>query len=387
MSNLFLMPNYIVSGENSLEDSGKYIYKLGKKAFIVTGKAMSKPKNMTLLTNVLDAFNIKYVIYDKVSHEPSDIIVNDALALYKETTCDFLIALGGGSPIDTMKAVGLMKNNEGKISDYMGKTIPNAPPPMVAIPTTAGTGSEVTSYAIINDTKNNVKMVISDEKLVPDLAILNHHFSFSVPKEITASTGLDALTHAIESYTSRKSQPLSEVLALSAIKRIFEYLPIAYNNPMDSLARSQMMLASLEAGISFNNSSVTLIHGMSRPIGALYHVPHGISNAMLLEKCLKFIYNGCIDKFAIMGREINNNLICDEESYAISFINEISSLCKKISIPTLREYGIDEDDFMHNIDKMANDALASGSPANTIKEISKQDIINIYKSLWKQKSS
>ncbi len=382
MSNIFIMPNYIFSGDNAMRDSGKYIGQLGKKAFIITGKTMSLPHNLSLLTDVLDSVNIAYVVYNKVLHEPTDAIVYDALSLYNESSCDFLIALGGGSPIDTMKAVGLLKNNGGKISDYMGKEVPLPPPPMVAIPTTAGTGSEVTSYSIISDTQNNVKMVISDEKLVPDLAILNHFFSLSVPQEITASTGLDALTHAIESYTSKKSQPLSEVLALSAIKRIFQYLPMAYDNPMDLEARSQMMLASLEAGLSFNNSSVTLVHGMSRPIGAIFHVPHGISNAMLLEKCLKFIYKGCVEKFAVMGREINFNLICDEESYAISFIHDTIALCKKIKIPTLRQYGIDEEEFMKNIDKMANDALASKSPANTIRDVTKDDIIRIYKSLW-----
>ena len=160
---------------------------------------------------------------------------------------------------------------------------------MIAIPTTAGTGSEATMFTIITDTANNVKMLLKGACLIPDLAIIDPVFSISTPKSVTTSTGVDALCHAIEAYTSRKAQPFSDIFALSAIKRIFSNLPIVYEEPDNLEARKEMALAATEAGIAFNNSSVTLVHGMSRPIGALFHVPHGLSNAMLLERCMYFV--------------------------------------------------------------------------------------------------
>ncbi|SFC91245.1 iron-containing alcohol dehydrogenase [Clostridium uliginosum] len=384
MSNEFIVPSKILSGKNSLEKSIEYLKKIGSKALIVTDDVMVQLGNIDNVVNILNKEKIKYSIYHEINGEPTDVMIKDGVELYKGNQCDFLIAVGGGSPIDSAKAIAMMVSNEGKIADYMGKQINNKISPIVAIPTTAGTGSEATQFTIISDTETDVKMLIKGSSLMPTLAIVDPRFTMTVPAKITAATGLDALTHAIEAYTSKKSQPLSDTFALSAIKRIFKSLPIAFNEPSNEDARNQMAIAALEGGIAFNNSSVTIVHGMSRPIGALFHVAHGLSNAMLLKECFTFVLDGTYSRFANLARKINivSDAVSDEIA-AKKFVEEVSHLCKQLQIPSLEEYGVDKDKFFNNLDKMASDALESGSPNNTIKNITHDDIVEIYKSLWR----
>ena len=302
---------------------------------------------------------------------------------YREHGCDFLIGIGGGSPLDAMKAIAVLAACGGSITDYMGKEISGKLPPMAAIPTTAGTGSEATQFTVITDSEQGIKMLLKGQVLVPQLAVVDPALSVSAPKRITAATGLDALTHAIESYTSRKRQPLTDTVALAAVKRIFRYLPTAYSNGLDLTARSEMAIAALEAGMAINNASVTLVHGMSRPIGALFHVPHGISNAMLLEKCLDFALEGDYPGFAALARAIGAaDTATPDPQTAEALIGAVRELCKVCQVPTLEEYGIDRTAFFSAMDKMAEDAIASGSPANTMKPVTKADVVRIYRSLW-----
>lgn len=382
MSNEFIMPNKILTGKNSLEDSIEYLKSFGEKVLIVTDGIMVKLGNVQAVIDVLYKEKINYLVYDEINGEPTDVMIYKGVDLYKKENCNFLLAVGGGSAIDSAKAISMMVNNEGKISDYMGKNVENELPKVVAIPTTAGTGSEATKFTIISDTSNDVKMLIKGNSLMPTLAIIDSRFTMTAPKKITAATGLDALTHAIEAYTSKKSQPLSDTFALSAIKRIFKYLPIAFNDGENEEARTQMAIAALEAGIAFNNSSVTIVHGMSRPIGALFHVPHGISNAMLLKECFSFALDGDYNKFANLARAININEN-DDKIASENFVKEVEKLCNTLLIPTLNEYGIDKEKFFNNLDKMAKDALESGSPQNTIKAVTSEDIVKVYKSLWR----
>lgn len=384
MANQFIMPKRIISGENALNESKAYLKSFGKRVLIVTDKVMTDLGNVKVLTDVLDGENIEHVLYNEINSEPTDTMIEKGVKLYKENQCDFLIGLGGGSPIDSTKAIGAMITNEGKISDYMGREIEKELPPFAVIPTTAGTGSEATQFTIITDTKNDVKMLLKGANLLPNLAIVDPRFTMTAPAKITAATGLDALTHAIEAYTSRKAQPLSDSFAVSAVKRIFKYLPIAFDTPKDLKAREEMSIAALEAGIAFNNSSVTIVHGMSRPIGALFHVPHGLSNAMLLEVCFTYVVDGAYDRFAQLAKEINiaNDNISDEEA-AKAFIDEVVKLMVKLEIPTLEEFGVDKTKFFDNIEKMAADAMESGSPSNTRKIIEVDDVIKIYNNLWR----
>lgn len=222
MANQFIMPKRILTGKDSLEGSKEYLKDFGKRALIVTDKVMTELGNVKVVTDVLESVNIKYVLYNEINSEPTDIMIEKGIELYKEENCDFLIGLGGGSQIDSTKAIGAMITNEGDIADYMWIEIPNELPPFAVIPTTAGTGSEATQFTIITDTKNDVKMLLKGASLLPTLAIVYPRFTMTAPAKITAATGLDALTHVIEAYTSRKAQPLSDGFAVSAVKRIFK---------------------------------------------------------------------------------------------------------------------------------------------------------------------
>lgn len=380
---LFKTPEYTLIGSKALEEAKPYLKKCGKKALIVTGKHVVLSDMMAELKKALEEIGIAYFVFDGITGEPTNVMIDEGIAAYKGNGCDFCIGIGGGSPLDSAKAIAAMITNEGKIADYNGKVIEKPIPPVVAIPTTAGTGSEATQFTVITDVEKDIKMLLKGGYLVPKIAIVDPAYTYSAPKSITAATGMDALTHAIEAYTSRKALPVTDTLAVSAVKRIMKYLPAAYKDGSDEKARYEMSVASYEAGICINNSTVTLVHGMSRPIGALFHVAHGISNAMLLTKCLAFALDGAYEKFANLGREIGAATAEDDDKTASEkFIEALNEICKICEIPTLLEYGIPKDEFFAHMEKMAHDALTSGSPGNTMKPISEQDIVEIYKKLW-----
>lgn len=381
MSREFTIPKKIITGDNALSSSVGIFKNAGKKAFIVTDKFIVKLDIFKILTDTLDEAGVAYTVFDGITGEPNDLMINEGLAVYKESEADFFVGIGGGSALDSIKAIGAMAVLGGSISDYMGKNIEATLPLMIAIPTTAGTGSEATKFTIITDSEKDIKMLLKGDNLVPDIAIIDAMSTLTSPKSITAATGLDALTHAVESYTSKMAQPLTDTVSMSAVKRIFKYLPVAYEDGTNLEARGEMAIAAFEAGVAINNASVTVVHGMSRPIGALFHVPHGVSNAMLLYKCMKFAKDGAIEKFAELGKAIGLEGESDEV-LADKFIDKLGEICAFCQIPTPLEYGIAKDDFYAKIDKMATDALASGSPGNTQKAISKEDIMEIYKDLY-----
>lgn len=379
----FVIPNHTVVGTNVLGEAAPLLKKMGNKAFIVTGRHVAVSDMMKQLTALLDENGIGCVIFDGITGEPTDTMIENGVEMLKSSGCDFIIGIGGGSPLDSAKAIAAMTVNGGSIADYNGKEITGEILPLAAIPTTAGTGSEATKFTVITDSEKGIKMLLKGDVLVPKLAIVDSSFTVGAPKSVTSATGLDALTHAVEAYTSRKAFSMTDTLAVSAVKRIMKYLPIAYKEPDNSLAREQMSIAALEAGICINNSSVTIVHGMSRPIGALFHVPHGMSNAMLLKECLSFAVSGAYEKFANLGRETGVASDSDSnETAAEKFIDSLQNICDVCDIPTLEQYGIDRDEYYSKISKMATDAVASGSPANTVKEVTVDDCIEIYKKLY-----
>ena len=366
MAREFIAPGNIFTGAGALDMAEDKLRQLGKKALIVTDNVMVELGNCAKVEAALKNGNVDYVVYHEINGEPTDVMINK-----------------GGSPIDSMKAIAALVANGGNISDYMGKIIGGELPTTVAIPTTAGTGSEATQFTIITDTQKDVKMLLKGAVLMPDYAIIDPQFTMTAPPKITAATGLDALTHAAEAYTSKLAQPLSDTFALSAIKRIFKYLPVAFHDGKNVEAREQMSIAALEAGIAFNNASVTLVHGMSRPIGALFHVAHGLSNAMLLKQCFIYALDGAYDRFADLGRAIGaaNDADSDKEA-SEKFLQAVVDICDELETPTLEEYGINKEEFFNVIDKMAADAMESGSPSNTRKAITAEDVKEIYKNLW-----
>ena len=379
----FSLPGHTIVGDNALETSEKIIKTFGKKAFIVSGKNVTKMGTVKILTDCLTSWGIGSEVFNDITGEPTDIMIENGVQAYKSAECDFCIAIGGGSPLDSGKAIVAMTKLEGSISDYMGKTIEGNFPPLVLIPTTAGTGSEATKFTIITDSKKNIKMLLKGEALLPNLAVIDSKFSMTAPKSVTAATGMDALTHAVEAYTSRKANSLTDTFAISAIKRIFEFLPLVYKDGENKKAREEMALAAYEAGVCINNSSVTIVHGMSRPIGAMFHVPHGISNAMLIKEGLNYVLAGSYERFGAIGRAIGaaDDKKSDKEA-AEAFLEKLTVLCNTCEIPSLKEYGINKEDFDKVVDKMAQDAMDSGSPSNTIKEVTKQDLLTIYNKLW-----
>lgn len=383
MAHMFALPGKTFIGRDALETAEDVIKKLGRKALIVTGKNVTKKGIVKILTDHLDSWGIGYEIFNDITGEPTDEMIRAGVQIYERCKCDFLIGIGGGSPLDSVKAIAAVSVLKCNISDLMGKEISGKFPPMVLIPTTAGTGSEATKFTIITDTVKDVKMLLKGDDLLPDVAVVDPCFTMTSPESITAATGMDALTHAIESYTSKKANELTDIFAISAVRRIFKYLPIAFKDGTDKKAREEMSIAAYEAGVCINNASVTIVHGMSRPIGALFHVPHGLSNAMLMKKCLEFAMPGCISRFADLARTIGVETDGrTEEELADAFMKELGRLCKELEIPTLQEYGIEKESFEKEIRKMASDAMASGSPSNTIREVTEEDIIKIYEGLW-----
>ena len=376
-----LMPLTVLYGAGCIGQLGIKVRPLGKKALIVSDKVMTDTGNVQKIQDLLEEQNIGFEVYDEVNGEPTDVMIEKGLSIYEDGNCDFLVGIGGGSPIDAVKAIGLMANNPGSIVDYMGLGKVKKPlPPVVAIATTSGTGSEVTQFTIIADTKNNVKMLIGSPYIVPAIAVNDPMLTLSVPAKTTAATGIDAFTHAIEAYISKKAHPFTETMSLSAIRRISKYIRRAWANGDDIEARNEMMIASMEAGIAFCNSSVTIVHGMSRPIGAVFHIAHGISNAVLLPKCMEFALMGAPEKFArvaeAMGENIEGLTTMEAAKKAVSAIKQLND---DLEIPSISGLGIDKDEFLAVTAKMAQDAINSGSPGNTPRKVSLEQIIQIYK--------
>ena len=361
------MPGRTIVGEGAFDSALPYLKEMGKKALIITGKIITKTGLAAEISEKLSGQGIESALFNDLPGEPDDKMIDNAYAAYCRESCDFIIGLGGGTPLDTAKAVK-------EKCAYL--------PPLVLIPTTAGTGSEATKFYVYTDTKTDAKLLMKSDSLLPQLAVIDYNYTLSAPRAITVATGMDALTHAIEAYTSKKANPLTDLYCLDAIERIFKNLPLAAKDGCNRKARESLALAAYEAGIAINNSSVTLVHGMSRPIGALFHVAHGISNAMLITECLRFALDGAADRFADIARKIGAASQADsDQAAAEKFISALEEFTKALEIPSLREYGINLSDFEKCQPKMAKDALASGSPGNTRKEVSEADILKIYKIL------
>lgn len=376
----FRAPELILTGNGSFQKVGQHTRLRGRRALVVSDPVMEKLGRVEELQNLLAKADVTSATYTRVTGEPTDTMVEEGLKVLRNEQCDILVALGGGSPIDTAKAIAMLATNAGKVSDYMGQgKVQTRPLPLIAVPTTAGTGSEVSRFTIISDTKNDVKMLIGSPYLIPSVAIVDAEQTLSAPPRVTADTGVDAFCHAVEAYISRKAQPSTDLLALSAIRLISGNLRQAWANGQDLAAREAVMLGAMQAGLAFSNASVALVHGMSRPIGALFHVPHGLSNAMLLPTVLEYTWPASPQRFKeialAMGERVDG---LTQVEAARSAVGAASRLCADLKIPTLAEYGVDLAKFREMMPKMAEDALISGSPANNPRTPGKQEIIDLY---------
>jgi alcohol dehydrogenase class IV len=329
------------------------------------------------------------VVFSATVPEPTDTIIEAGVAALAAADCDCLVGFGGGSPIDTAKAMAILaegrsRNPAALMRDFKAPfAADHASLPVIAIPTTAGTGSEATRFTVITDTERGEKMLIAGMGALPLAAIVDYELTFSVPQRITADTGVDSLTHALEAYVSRRANPYSDTQALAAMRLIGANLRTAYAEPNNAAAREAMMLGAMQAGIAFTNASVALVHGMSRPIGAHFHAPHGLSNAMLLPAITRFGLESALPRYAEASRTIGFAAPGDADAAAAEKLAEgLAALNHDLSVPTPGGFGIDKAEWDAKLDLMADQALASGSPANNPRVPSKAEIVALYQVVW-----
>ncbi len=377
----FKAPSVIVNGPGAAREVGSFAKGLGKKALIVTDSNLEKFGLPKEVRNSLESAGVPFAVYDKVVAEPTMDYTEEGLKVYKGAQADFVIAVGGGSPMDTAKSIAVLSTNTGKITDFMGANkIPKPGAPLIAIPTTAGTGSEVTPFTIITDTARDVKMLIASPYIIPRVALVDPLMTLTMPQDITAATGLDALTHAIEAYVSVKAQPITDTLALQAIRIISANLRQAWSNGDNLEARTNMVMGALQAGLAFANSSVALVHGMARPIGAYFHVTHGVSNAALLPTVIEFSVLGNPRRYAEIAEamgEITEGLSLLDAAYLAA--EAVKRLNDDLKVPTLKGLGVEEKKFNSVVKQMAADAIASGSPGNNPRKATPEEIVELYK--------
>lgn len=336
------------------------------------------------VTSLLTDAGVAFATFTETVSDPTVSVVEAGAKLFRDGDHDSLIAFGGGSPIDTAKAINLLACGGGTMRDYM---VPNVPDisvhPLMAIPTTAGTGSEATKVTIITDEANDEKMLIMGPACQPLIAVVDYTLTFSIPRRTTADTGIDSLTHAIEAYVSRKANAFTDALALSAMKRINTHIHTACTEPDNATAREQMMLGATEAGMAFSNASVCLVHGMSRPLGAFFHVPHGLSNAMLLPDVTAFSAPAALARYAKCARTMGVAKDSEGDQAAVAaLVDHLRRLNSELDVPSPKAWGIDEQTYFKLIPTMAAQALASGSPNNNPLVPSTADIQTLYETIW-----
>ncbi|SFN41861.1 iron-containing alcohol dehydrogenase [Xenorhabdus japonica] len=355
-----------------------------KKVLIVTDKVMVQLGYLDKLQSILQGAGIESDVYADTVPEPTAASIQAGIKKVKSDRFDAVIALGGGSPIDSAKAIAVMGQFGGTVNEYrFPRQFNEQGLPIIAIPTTAGTGSECTRVTIITDEKTDEKLLCMGTGFMPIAAIIDYELTISVPARTTADTGIDAMTHAIEAFVSRKANSYSDSQAIAAMKLIGPNLRKVYHDGKNKAAREAMILGSTLAGIAFSNSSVALVHGMSRPIGAFFHVPHGLSNAMLLPAVTRFSLDAAKERYAECARTLTFAKSTDSDSVACEkLLTTLTDLNKELSVPTPEQFGIDIMRFFEVVETMAKQAEASGSPGNNPRIPTIAEMITIYKQLW-----
>lgn len=355
-----------------------------RKPLIVTDPFMAKSGLLARLTGPLDAAAIGYRVFADTVPDPTTDVIGAGVGALRSGDFDCMIAFGGGSPMDTAKAMAILAGGGGKMRDWkVPKSADFAALPIICVPTTAGTGSEVTKFCVITDTDTDEKMLIMGLACVPTAALVDYELTLQMPLRLTADTGLDSLTHGIEAYVSRKASPHTDMLALNAIRLIAAAIRQACFEPDNRAAREAMMLAATQAGLAFSNASVALVHGMSRPIGAFFHVPHGLSNAMLLPVVTAFSIEAAPQRYADCARAMGVADRGDGDAVAVNKLLEaLRQLNQELKVPSPKSYGIDEKRFFELMPTMAQQALASGSPNNNPRIPSVDEIVSLYKQAW-----
>jgi alcohol dehydrogenase class IV len=371
----FPSTNRIVFGWESTKGIGRIMddHKVGK-FLVCTDQGIVKAG---LCQSIVNNISSSYVTYDEVEENPPITNVEEGLKVYLENKCDGLLAIGGGSSIDTAKAIGILVTNEGSIVEYEGMhRVKNEIPTLIAIPTTYGTGSEATSFSVITDKTRKCKMVIGSRQLLPRVAILDPTLFLSLPSHIGAATGMDALTHAIESYTSTLANPITEALALHSIKLVSENLREAVSANQNLDATANMVMASTLAGMAFEHTALGIVHAVSQSLGGFFNTPHGVGNAVFLANAMEFNLISCQRKYAdiasAMGETIDGLSLTEAARKSVQAVRQ---LAKDVGIPeNLKDLGV----MREAIPGMAKDAAGSGNLPVNPRKVTLQDIINLY---------
>lgn len=380
-------PRLMLIGGGAVAELPALLGKLGlSHPLVVTDPFMVRSGMILRATEPLTAANITFGLFSDTVSDPTDTVIEAGVAALRAAPYDCMVAFGGGSPIDTAKAMAILAAAPAgaKMRDFkVPAAADRAALPLVAIPTTAGTGSEVTRFTVITDTEKNEKMLIAGLGAVPAAAIVDWRLTLSVPQRITADTGIDSLTHALEGFVSKRNNPHADALALAAMALIAPNLRAVYANPNDEAAREKMMLGATQAGMAFSASSVALVHGMSRPIGAHFHVPHGLSNAMLLPAVTRFSLDAGLPRYAAAARAMGLASADEgDQAAGAKLVAELAALNRDLAVPSPRAYGIDEARWNGLLETMADQALASGSPANNPRVPDKAEIVALYREAW-----
>ena len=365
---VFAVPPRVVFGWGKVAVVGEECKNLGaKRVFVITGKgnAMQSP-SFGIMVDSIRKEGLECEIHAEIETDPCIETVDTVTEMVKESKAEVIVAYGGGSPMDAAKSIAMLQHNEGSIKEYMYKTkqVKNPGVPLIAVPTTAGTGSEMTAGAVTTDTVAKQKIGVTHELLFAKIAVIDPETHVTMPPSITAATGMDALTHAIEAYTSVKTEPISDALSIQAIKLIGTYLRLAVSNGRDRDARSNMALASLTAGAAFANAGLGAVHALAHPVGARFHIAHGVANAMLLPFVMEFNVIGNLEKFKeisiLLGENVDGLSLRDA---AFKSVDAVVKLKKDLNIPTyLDELGVKEEDLKEIIDDALSYRLLPCNP-------------------------
>ncbi|MDE6199930.1 MAG: lactaldehyde reductase [Muribaculaceae bacterium] len=380
MTQRFILNEVSYFGPGSRSVLPEVVGRLGKsKAMVVTDAGLVKFGVAKMVTGILDAGGIPYEVFSDVKPNPTVTNVKNGIAAFKASGADLLIAVGGGSAIDTAKAIGIVSSNP-EFSDIVSlegvAPTKNKSVPIVALPTTAGTAAETTINYVIIDEEKQKKMVCVDPNDIPAVAIIDAELMYSLPKGLTAATGMDALTHAIEGYITRGAWELSDMFEIEAIRMISRHLPKAVDNPKDAEARNGMAVAQYVAGMAFSNVGLGLVHGMAHPMGSLFDVPHGVANALLLPVVMEFNMPACLDKYPEIARAMGSDTAgMSREEASQAAVDAVRALSVKVGIPQhLSELGISESD----IPALAGQALADVCTPGNPREVTLDDIKALY---------
>jgi lactaldehyde reductase len=381
MANRFILNEVSYFGAGARKELPEVLNRMGvKKALVCTDKGLLKVGTAQKVTEVLDQCGFPYEIFSEVKPNPTVTNVKDGIKAFADAKADCIIAIGGGSAMDTAKGIGIVTNNP-EFSDIV--SLEGVAPtkkksvPIIALPTTAGTGAEVTINYVIIDEERQAKMVCVDPNDIPAVAIVDAELMYSLPKSLTAATGMDALTHAIEGYITKGAWVMSDMYELQAIKMIAEFLPIAVEEPTNPKGREGMALAQYIAAQAFSNVGLGLVHGMAHPMGSLHDIPHGVANALLLPTIMEFNMPKCIEKFGVIAQTMGVDTTgMSAQEAAQAAVDAVKALSIRVGIPqTLTALGIKEED----IPALAAQAIADVCTPGNPRDVTEAEIVELYK--------